>query len=274
MLGKLIKHDFKTGASNVAGVYLAAGIAAVTMLIFLLFDFGPGKIVSSLALLAVSVVAIIITFVSIISNFSRSMYGDQGYLTHALPVKSSSLVFSKWLTASFWILVSYCFFYAAAISVYMYLSENSGSDIYDMVMNLLQQMDFVPSGKILRGMVITVGLQGLFRIIALVIFIFFAITLSYVRPFHKLGGIGSVLYFFGVYYIITAIAKGISKLVEVYITFQDSGVGFTFSSDVADIVKQYGGGALGLTETYVKIIASILIFMVTTELVDRKVNIK
>ena len=274
MLGKLVKHDFKSCARDVAIVYLVAGILALTTVAFLVFDFGQGKIVSSILLLVVCAVAVLITFVSVIRNFVRTMYGDRGYLTHALPVRSSSLILSKWITSSAWILLSYIFLYAAFFSVYYYLSDNSGSDLYDMIMMMLETMEFVPSQKILVGMVIAVAVKSFIHIFAIVIFIFFAITLGHVRPFHKLGGVGPVLYFFGSYYIVTTIGKGLSKLSELYFTIQDSGVGFTFSNAVADIVKDYGGGALRLTETYVQVIAAIVLFLITTDLVDRKVNIK
>ncbi|MCR5040492.1 MAG: hypothetical protein K6C36_00180 [Clostridia bacterium] len=274
MLGKLIKHDFKSGASDVGIVYLIAGIVALTMVAFLVFDFGQGKIVSSVLLLIVCAVAVLVTFISVIRNFSKTMYGDRGYLTHALPVKSSSLIFSKWFVSTVWVLISYLMLYIAFFCVYNYLSDSSGSDMYDMIMMMLETMEFVPSQKILTGMIIAVGFKGLINMASLVIFIFFAITMGYVRPFHKLGGVGQVLYFFGTYYIVRIIGKGLSKLAELYFTIQDSGLGFTFSDAVAEIVKEYGGGAMRLTETYVQIIAAIVLFIITTDLVDRKVNIK
>ncbi len=274
MLGKLIKHELRSGAADVAKIYIAAGIVALLMAVFLVFDFGMAKIASSLALLAIGVIAVIITIVSIIKNFSDSMFGDRGYLTNALPVKSSALLFAKLFGAFIWLSLSYLFVYISVISVAAYLTDNTGSSLLDLFLQLLDQLDYMPSDKVLYSYVSFYIFTWLIRSFAFIMNVFFAVTLSCVRPFHKLGGIGTILYFFGAYFLVSAIGKGLSKLAELYITFQDTGAGFTFSREVVDIVTSYGGTHIALTAVYVKIIATVVFFMITTDLIDRKVNIK
>ena len=42
----------------------------------------------------------------VIQRFYRTVYGDEGYLTHTLPVKSRDIIISKTVSAFLWIVLS------------------------------------------------------------------------------------------------------------------------------------------------------------------------
>ena len=115
MLGRLSKNSLKATFHSVYNIYIAMGIISVIMLVMLLVDWtkwgdtgvGVGyliKIVASVALCLTAGIGVLMTFVAVFSEFSRNLYGNEGYLTLSLPVRSSTLMFSKWLSASFWVI--------------------------------------------------------------------------------------------------------------------------------------------------------------------------
>ena len=94
MLGKLIKNEFKSTAHSMFGVFMAAGITFVVMLLVFLFKVKSLMTLSSVVLGAIVLAVLIITLFSIIAMFNKSLYGAQGYLSFTLPVKSVSLLTS------------------------------------------------------------------------------------------------------------------------------------------------------------------------------------
>ena len=86
MLGKLIKNEFKSTAHSMFGVFLAAGITFVIMLVVFLFKVKSLMTLSSVVLGAIAVAVLVITLFSIITMFNKSLYGAQGYLSFTLPV--------------------------------------------------------------------------------------------------------------------------------------------------------------------------------------------
>ena len=92
MIGKLIKHDLKDGARRMGNIYAAAGIAVVALLISAFVNSGILKFIASAAIIIVAFVSVIVTFASVVFGANKSLFGREGYLTHTLPVRTSSLM--------------------------------------------------------------------------------------------------------------------------------------------------------------------------------------
>ena len=122
MLGKLIKHDFKSLSRMLVPmqiVILGATIIATAMFSFnLRSDSGSlltgtgfdllriiSAFMSVLMLLAIIAASILVAVV-IFYRFYKSFMSDEGYLTFTLPVKSSELLWSKLICALLWSLIS------------------------------------------------------------------------------------------------------------------------------------------------------------------------
>lgn len=123
MLKKLIKHEFKNTSKVMLAIY--ALVAVVTLLgtisFVLLKPYVESGIVNflsrmSLVLYVLSIFALfIVTYVYMCIHFYKSMYSDQGYLTHTLPVSPLTTFHVKlgvslcWLICSFLVMfVSLC----------------------------------------------------------------------------------------------------------------------------------------------------------------------
>lgn len=298
MLGKLIKNSFKANASAVYQNYIAIGVIAVVMLILMFVDWtkwgdrgvGVGltiKVIAAGALCLAAFVCVILTFVSVFGEFKRCMYGNEGQLTLTLPVRSSSLLFAKWLSGSFWIILSYTAFCLCAFGSVIYLLRHSMSviegdpdyyNIYALVTEMIRQFAEAaginaPNITVVLNLASIHAILGGVRACVFVLFVFFAITLANCRPFHKLGKIGPILYFFAVTLIVHTVASVAAKFIKVYLIVSDSA--FTFALSEADVQLAWsnGYGAVAITNAYVTALLAVAVFLITALLIDRKVNV-
>lgn len=122
MLGKLIKHDFKSLSRLLLPTMIA--ILGATILASLAIRFNLGNsaaalgnspwaqvltVISSL-LTAVMVMAIIAAFILVLfviyQHFYKNFMTSQGYLTFTLPTTANCLLWSKLITAMLWLAIS------------------------------------------------------------------------------------------------------------------------------------------------------------------------
>ena len=129
MLGKLLKYEFKS-TSRVLW-FLYAGLIIVSLLFGLVmrfqldFDAKPtgsldfellpsgGGVIMTILITALTLIwfllvyaIFITTTVVIVMRFYKNMLGGEGYLMHTLPVKTSSLILSKFITAFCWMVIA------------------------------------------------------------------------------------------------------------------------------------------------------------------------
>lgn len=297
MLGKLTKNAIKANASSVYSIYIAMGIIGVIMLVLLLFDWtkwgdtgiGVGmliKVVASVALCVSAAVGVLMTLVAVISEFSRNMFGDEGHLTLSLPVKSSTLLMSKWLSGSLWVGLSYLTLVVCVFGSLIYVMRHSMSvvednemymSIYEMITQMIDQI-FYSSGAVTPSIGVLLNLAGIYafagfvNVCVFVLEVFFALTLSRCVPFSRRGKAGRILYFFGIFAIIWVFGQVVTKLVKIYLVISDTAFTFTLSEYEVQAAWKMGFGAYSVTNLYCTIIASVFLFIVTTLLLDRKVN--
>lgn len=110
MLAKLLKYDFKKQIKIFLvfdGLALLFAIISRLLLNFnniVFFDI-LSKIFAG-AMWAMCVNAIINTVIRAWANFSHSLYGDESYLIHTLPVKTGTIYWSKFITALLILLIN------------------------------------------------------------------------------------------------------------------------------------------------------------------------
>lgn len=274
MLGKLIKNDMKSAARGVSNIYVAAFIVIATMGISLFADLGIGKVVSSVALIGVSIAAIIVTVMTTFGDFKKTMYGDRGYLTHTLPVKGPLTLLSKWITSMVWITLSYLIVFLCMGLVYYYWTGEDSSSAMSMFLQMLPEVG-LPTEDILMKTLIFIAIKGIILLSVFVMEVFLAVTLTNIRGFDRLGSVGGILYFFVIYGILTFCS---SKLEDIFtsalIINSEGAISFSTNLSVIDSVRYSGGAAVTLTQIYFQVIVAVLLFVLTAELVDKKINVK
>lgn len=298
MLGKLIKNSFKAHASAVYTIYIAMGITGLVMLVLMLINWtrngesslGWGMAIKGLAATALCIMAfvgVILTFVAVFGDFSRSMYGKEGHLTMTLPVRASSLLLAKWISGTFWVILSYttlclCFFGSS-----IYLMQHSLSvvedneayySIYELAKEMLTQL-FESMGIYLPTMTVILNVISLYAIgggiyaCVFVLLVYAGITLSHCRPFNKLGKIGALLYFIAGFTVIEIFAVIVTKLIDIHMLISPDAFTFTISQSEVDRAWSMGFGAVPITNPYCVAIMAVVLFLGVAFLIDRKVNV-
>ena len=113
MLGKLLKYEMKGTGRTLVPFYGLMLLLAVITRIFnginihkfsTLGEIAMGIVAFAYGLTMASVM--MLTAFLVIQRFYRTVYGDEGYLTHTLPVKSRDIIISKTVSAFLWIVLS------------------------------------------------------------------------------------------------------------------------------------------------------------------------
>lgn len=121
MLGKLLKYEFKTTGKLILIFY---GVHLITTFLCAIIlatgNVASGKtpnilfsIASALFFVAYLLTAFalfIVVFIYLCTHFYKTMYSSQGYLTHTLPVTSTSILCTKLFTAFCWMFGSVLLF--------------------------------------------------------------------------------------------------------------------------------------------------------------------
>ncbi|MBR5410326.1 MAG: hypothetical protein IK104_06960 [Clostridia bacterium] len=296
MLGKLIKHAFKAHARAVWGAYVAIGVVGAVMVILMLINWqnfgetgmGAGLVVKGIAALVLCLTAfvgLILTFVSVTREFRRSMVGKEGELTMALPVRASSLLFSKWLSGSFWVCLSYTALCLCFFGSFLYILRHTLGAVQEDVnlTTLLTQFSSllvstfglkVTDIGVILNIITMWAVYGGVTLITIVMIFFFAIILGHCRPFHRAGVLGRILYFFGAVLLAGGFAALVNSLMPIYFVVTPEYFTLTMSTQEAAMAVAYKGyGVFSATGAYCWGFFGVIVFLVTAVLIDRKVNV-
>ena len=121
MIRKLLKYDIRGMGKKLLPLYgLALALSIINKLNDMLFveplldgtmvRINQWTVILSKLLMGVYIMTILavfaITFFMLVSKYNKSVYGDEGYLTHTLPISQSQIIISKALNFLFWTLIS------------------------------------------------------------------------------------------------------------------------------------------------------------------------
>lgn len=118
MLGKLLRNEFKNTYKTMLVFYLSAIVSTILGCVLFRLDPLPQKseatknlinileITFMLSYFIVVILLVLITYILMCERFYKSMYSDQGYLTHTLPVSPLSNLNARLITSLVWLLLS------------------------------------------------------------------------------------------------------------------------------------------------------------------------
>lgn len=274
MLGKLIKNDFKASAHSMLGIYLVAITLYIAAAISYSSDDSSARTVQNILtvlLVFASIAVIVIPVFQLLTYFNKSLYSNQGYLSYTLPVKSGSLLFSKAIVSFAWIV----FAYALCIADYVLIFVNYASKIDPEVKQMIGQIYELINGPdvdVLIKVLIAILAVALFEIIFVISQIFFAITLSNVKPFNRFGALGGIVLFIVLFLVLNEINMTLMQDFPLSLRIRGSGVsivGLAMSK-----VKIPDSILIGIAGFIFQLISMIGMFIGTDFLMKRKVNIK
>jgi len=276
MLGKLLKNDIKSASRSTVFVYFALLIAIGALLISLVTDYGIGKAVSAMLLPLIAFFGFIVTIFMVFIDYRKTMFGDRGYLTNTLPVTSISLLFSKMLSSFVWVLISYIITIASLVgSIYYIMEIENGEVDISLVLDTILPVIGLPSVDVSLMTLLAVAVKIMLQFLVFVAIAFFSMTVSNVRPFQRFGLFGAIVtffIFFGAFYFVSG--KITSFLDMNLLIYSDTTYGFTMDSEVLRGVIAAGGYGISLTPVFFQMLLSVVLFIVTSDLLEKRINIK
>ncbi|MDD6219604.1 MAG: hypothetical protein PUB85_01225 [Clostridia bacterium] len=270
MLGKLVKNEIKASAHTMANIYIAALVTIGIMLLAYLVDINWLSGLATIALIFIAIIALIITFVGVIANFYKTLYGPQGYLSFTLPVSSSQLLASKAIVAFLWMIVSYAVSIALFIGVYMYVTSLIGENNIEMIKMVINMFRSLPTEVAIKEYLVLMLFVVFIQLAFLISELFFAITFANTRVLQKLGAAAPIIVFFAVYIICQICIFLMTSYVPITVAPGENGLVFS----MGETMMQSGGMSMGISGVIFELLATAGLFVATGWLMKEKVNIK
>ncbi len=268
LVGKLIKNELKAGLHSVANIYIAAIAAVAFMAISLAFEIAWLTAISLIAVIVVALGILIVTLISVVSNFNTTLFRDQGYLSFTLPVTSGQLLFAKALCSFFWILLSYIALIGIFSGIFFYATDQVGAENIAMIKILISTITELPdTGAVIK--VITVLVTRVFlKITFLIAEIYFAITLSNVRPFQRQSFLPAIIIFAVLFGILQTVSAFLTAYVPLSLIISVEGIRFSTTAMAA------GGMVLGVADVIFEFVITCLFFWLSAWFMNHKINLK
>ena len=170
MLGKLMKYDMKYMARVLPWIYLGAvAVSLVISLFGALSAYSGSEALLVFSVLGVMPLYLLIAAISVCSTIFmmiriyKNMFADEGYLTFTLPVKTSSVVWSKLLTGAVWNFVGGAVTLAVILlpvtiilSAYASVDPGFASEIALVFDSFGELSDILPQLGLLRTVIVSV----------------------------------------------------------------------------------------------------------------------
>lgn len=220
MLGKLLKHEWKSTwkvpTLLIVVLMVAAVLAGLPFMLPIWESDWVGLPLSAMMLILLFYAVMIAVSVGVVIYFAvryyKSMYTDEGYLIHTLPVKAHEIFFSKFITMSAWnlltgvaVILSLCVFLFVMI---VGLAAQEGGFAVDLVEALseLEELLHSPYLKGFGGFLISLICMALASTAGGTSLLLGAIDLGQMLRKHRvLGAIGAYFAFYSVIQVITFI---------------------------------------------------------------------
>ncbi len=274
MFGKLLKHDFiATGrvmcivyeVFAAVALYLVGSVALSKELDSL------GEMLGYIVLCLISFANFVVTAAVVMINFQKSVYGDQGYLTFTLPVKSESILFSKMFVSIFWYIAAFLAFLSTARIALWSMGEMMGEEGIGLAEMLLGMVQEGLSVKVLIVYAITYIIQFFFLVVTFTMIAYFAITVSNTRPFQKHYIIFTILF-------LAIVGIAVLKIMD--IVMDHIHIGFNYSYATEKLKFAVGTDAMvalahiDIAVPIALILISVGLFFGTYILMKKKINIR
>lgn len=123
MLIKLLKYEFRAAFRELLTLYVALlGIASLMRPFFLYNLSGSLTGITAMVYGALMIAVLVVSCITIIQRFTKTMLGSEGYLMHTLPVSASTHILSKLITA---MVIVFAGFMVATLSMLIIAADSS-----------------------------------------------------------------------------------------------------------------------------------------------------
>lgn len=201
MLGKLMKYEWKATWKLLVPMNIfivAMSILAYATVQLSFFDSDNELVIITGGLIIITYilsmfVVMVGTVIYLVYRFYTSVYGDEGYLLHTLPVDKHHIIISKSVVSVLWIIINIILIYLSIIFLFSTQKEfmETLSDGFEWYVDTINRYS---SLKISGFSIVMTLIASFFAMIARVLKITACISLGQLSSNHK------VLSAFGIYY--------------------------------------------------------------------------
>ena len=268
MLGKLIKHEFKSRRGLYLGIYIIVILSSLLTMgaAFLHQRFPENLFVTSLnAMLAVTLVLSIIvmfaiTLIMSVLRYYENLAKDEGYLMHTLPVSPLSLHVTK-------LIVPLCWFLADGLVLLFSILLTTGDWDFSWFRHFLETTG-ISNADAVKGFLI-IGIYIILAILSALSMFYVAINIGSLSNTNK-GVMPFVAYI--VIYLIGQICSAVVLLVYMFILFRnESSVMAAINSGV--VPKNYIVGVV-ISATILSVILMLIYNIISVYILSKKVNLE
>ncbi len=263
MLGKLLKYDVKSMAKSLLPLY---GLTIVMGLFNRFTDFLAGKfsflkIVNGMVFAFFIILlfgCLIYTFVVSIQRFYNNLIKDEGYLTHTLPVKKSTIVNAKLISSGIYAILSViCIVIALLVRFYTKGCLNPVIDVFKAFMSEAGYDGAIIMIYVILTMVISYYVN--------LLMVYLAICLGQTKNEKK--GMYSVVYGIVVY----VVSQTISGIIMFPLMFMNNDLVKELDKMIPSANAMYY--LFGIT-LIISIIFPIIYYVLSVKILDRKLNLE
>ncbi len=273
MLKKLFRQEWIAITKVLLPVNLL--LIAITLLGSIVLRFFPAdsdslfvQTLSMSALMLYFVALIAVTcaaYIFVIVRFYKTMYSDEGYLTHTLPVSVHTLIVGKGLAATIWLCITYLML-AASVLLLVFTQANPAelNIIYGELLNEIakfNQISPTPFSVFLWFIPIMLIVNAVYTFLNL------SASLAIGQLFTKHKIIGSILAFCGIY-AITQIISIVLLSFTGYFGFLTSGSDFSSVEEIVGYIQLSFASSIGIS-----LLLCVIFYLVTWKLTDKKLNL-
>lgn len=157
MLGKLIKNEFVQRGKTVCGIYLALLVTSIVEnLMYLANNNTNNDVIKNLhAITSITFVLVFFGSAAMIvlvgfQDYNKRLFKNQGYLTHTLPVKSSTMLFAR-SVCDLGVCLSMVIIFPLCLSIAL-----SNFDMLKEIFDIINAVFFQMSNKEIRRVAIAI----------------------------------------------------------------------------------------------------------------------
>ena len=277
MMLKLLKNDFISTGRIMGVIYLiVAGVSAGTLISHYAKPSEEMTVVEALGialLLLVSLCLFVLTVVFVLSDFQKSLYGEQGYLTFTLPVKSWMILASKVIVSAVWFVVALAALLASLWVTIVVLKEEVLGDNYDLIMGVLEQVSTVNVSSVIVSLVARIILYFI-QFAFFTITVFFTSTVANTRHFQKKNIFWTIVLFVPIAGAVTKFAEFINSKIVFALFFIEGKLSLV--TDNLEYLRHQANGntPVDIASIFVYLILGAVIFFATHYIMSKKVNIR
>ena len=276
MFFKVLKHDFISTGRIMGIIYIiVAGISAFTLGSHYLKkgdDMAIGEALGVAALLLVSMCMFILTAVVVLTSFHKTLYGDQGYLTFTLPVKSWKILLSKVLVSTSWFVIALAALFGSMWVTAVVLKQEVLGENYELIMDLISQFSTVNVPELIATIIAKI-IVFFVEFAFFTITIFFTSTLANTRLFQKRSILWTIVLFVPIAAAAVKLAEFFNQHIVFALFFIDNKLKLvTDNFEYQSLLLN--NNAIDIGELFVYFILGAGIFFATHYIMSKKVNIK